>query len=722
VGTHPADSIIGATKEKMSTTTTDQPTKGSQAISQKNSSYPVPLDRISELYNNEIFTTHEKQSTAELTIDEQRICLEEKHGIELKVLIDSHQKALQEMAEQSSAQNLTIARQAESYQHTIAALEAKALAIKQTISFRLGNMLLSSIKSPSNFMKLPAQFWRLRQESKARRVAPSEKAMEELGSKSFEEVVSAYSRDGFSAVTKLLATLHQTASMQASTYTALARHLQSVNPAAAGQAAKSAYQADPKPFRAKWLAFHLYDAGVILEAAALLEALPSDLELSLFETKKSRDVQSLANLWLAKPQLQRTVSPAYTPKENRLLYVAASVLPYHTSGYTTRTHALMRAFSKSGIELSVITRPGYPWDRSDSKGTPGGQSTILDNIEYHHIRHPTQSLPLDLYFQEAAQAIASTAKEMRIAVIHAASNHVNALPALMAARQLGIPFHYEMRGLWDLTRASKVPGYEQTERFKLGTDLEAYVATNADRVYVISPQLGEYIQNHWGVTTEHISLLPNCINDEDFKSITPTVAEPLCVGYAGSLVPYEGLDVLIDAVRLLAQRDVHVHVKIIGDGESRAGLEQQVKDMGLTEKIKFLGKLSPENAKEILAQVGAVCIPRKPHKVCEIVMPIKLVEAMALGKPVIVPDLPVFRSEVEADKTGYFFKAGVAKDLAKAIETCLTQPENAKLIGANGRDFVLSNRLWGIYVTDMVKGLLLNKQGLQSPLQQEYKP
>lgn len=66
---------------------------------------------------------------------------------------------------------------------------------------------------------------------------------------------------------------------------------------------------------------------------------------------------------------------------------------------------------------------------------------------------------------QASRVIADTARIENVSQIHAASNHFNALPALLAARMLGIPFHYEMRGLWELTRASRQPWYENSARF-----------------------------------------------------------------------------------------------------------------------------------------------------------------------------------------------------------------------------------------------------------------
>lgn len=392
---------------------------------------------------------------------------------------------------------------------------------------------------------------------------------------------------------------------------------------------------------------------------------------------------------------------------NRILYVPASCLPYHISGYTTRTHAIIRALRDAGADVHVLTRPGYPWDRTDRRCNADGDSSVLDNIEYCHAHYPRNYWPLLAYAFLASRPIAKMAGMNRVKAIHAASNHTNALPALLAARTLGIPFHYEMRGLWELTRISRTPDYEGTQAYRQGLELEGLVALHADRLFVISEQLGNYAQKNWGITSERISLLPNCIDPEHFVPADPEEVEPNTIGYAGSLMPYEGLDTLISAIALLQERGMMVRVHIIGDGESKPHLEEQVQRLGLTDRIRFFGKVPPDSAREMLGRCAVVCIPRKPFQVCEIVPPIKLVEALAMAKPVIVPDLPVFRDELGGAPVGWFFQSGDAIDLARVVENALNNQEERLTRGLRAREYAVTNRCWRHFVPK-----ILSSQGV----------
>jgi glycosyltransferase involved in cell wall biosynthesis len=432
----------------------------------------------------------------------------------------------------------------------------------------------------------------------------------------------------------------------------------------------------------------------------------------------------------------------------RLLYVAASCLPYHISGYTTRTQAILKAL-KEGMraraggdhpsgevrkgELLVLTRPGYPWDRSDrlildlkidsSPESGSGKAvycTEVGGVDYHHLQHPSHHRPVALYVWQASRAIIRFAKLHQVSCIQAASNHVNALPALVAAKELGIPFYYEMRGLWELTRTSRIPHFENSQGYQQGLELEGIVARHADRVYVISEQLGRFTQGRWGIEVGKIALLPNCVSPHDFPRIASSSMKPYSIGsrsigYAGSLMDYEGLDVLLKAISILTKdhtgirdninNNVNFQVNIVGDGESMGALKALTGALGIEKYVCFHGRVSPDQARALIADCGIVCLPRKPFRVCEIVTPIKLVEALAMGKPVIVPNLPVFRDELNAHALsedavpGWFFEAGNASDLARAIALAFQDQAILSFKSQNARSYALGQRNWQRYLS-----------------------
>ncbi|MFU2052019.1 glycosyltransferase [Bordetella hinzii] len=417
----------------------------------------------------------------------------------------------------------------------------------------------------------------------------------------------------------------------------------------------------------------------------------------------SRQLTFHALSWRLRP---RAVRPAYEARAGSMLYVAASSRPYHVSGYTSRTQEVIRAFVDAGADVHALTRPGYPWDRRDRHLDAEGLETTVDDVRYQHVRHPSNNRPVLQYAMQAARVVADVAVRQRAALIHAASNHVNALPALLAARRLGIPFQYEMRGLWELTRISRTPHYEDGQAYKQGLQLEGLVARNADRVCVISRQLGQYAQDMWGVIPQRMALLPNCVDTDRIRPESGQDADTALVGYAGTLIGYEGLDTLVEAIGLLARQGHPVKALLIGDGEARASLQEQVGRLGLEARIQFAGRMTPEAARSALARCSLVCMPRKPFKVCEIVPPLKLVEALAVGKPVIVPDLPVFRDELGEHPAGWFFRAGDSADLARVVSAALRDRGALSILGQRARAHAVAHRQWRDFVIKVLPGTL----------------
>ena len=581
------------------------------------------------------------------------------------------------------------------HERTIAAYEARLCQLQDSPAYLLGDMLIQAWRKPGRWLGLPRALLALRHATLANPPVSAPPDTPEPALAEAEPCAEpAPQCNAEQARKKALQEERRARVAQADAHVAQARALRQSDPVAAARAAQSAHEADPQPWRAKWLAFRLYDAGELARPAALLAGLPQDVGLSGSESTRAQQIAALAAMMQALPDVPQPAAPAYDPRPQSLLYCAASALPWHTSGYTTRTQALLQALVAQGVDLVALTRPGYPWDRADSAGTPEALASTHEGLDWQHLRQPSQSLPLDIYVERASIGIARLAKARRVAAIQAASNHVNALPALLAARRLGIPFHYELRGLWEMSRAANVPGFAGTERHALGLELEALVARHADRLFAISQPLADHVIAQWGLDPAHVALLPNGVDAAAFDQITaPSLPRPT-IGYAGALVAYEGLDLLIEALALLKAQGIALDLVVMGDGPLREGLEQQARQLGLGHAVTFTGRLDPAQARARMAACHIACLPRHRSAVTELVPPIKLVEAMALGLPAVVPDLQVFRAEAQEGEAALFFTPGDAQDLARALATLARDPTLARRMGQAARHHARTRRDW----------------------------
>ena len=410
--------------------------------------------------------------------------------------------------------------------------------------------------------------------------------------------------------------------------------------------------------------------------------------------------------------------PAYQPERGRIMYCVHSTPVFNTNGYSIRTHGMATGLQGAGEDVVVVGRPGYPWDSAVDVRKPEAvrQASQLDGISYVHLpASPLGATAFDHFVQEAADAFVREARLQRPALIQAASNFRTALPALIAARRLGLPFVYEVRGLWEITEASNKPGWEHTERYAQHVALETLVATEADAVLAITEETRQELVRR-GVAAEKISLAPNAVDprvylplprDEGYAHGLGIHTDRPIIGFAGSLVPYEGLAVLLDAVAILARAETpeeapRFRVVIAGSGSARPALEQQARDLDIADRVRFLGRLSNQEIPRLLSLIDIMPLPRLSVPVTEMVSPLKPLEALSSGKALVLSDVSphaIFAGE-DQDRA-LLVPAGDAQALARTLDSLVSDPDLRAGLGRAGRLWCVDNRTWTLIAEEV---------------------
>ncbi|WP_339393931.1 glycosyltransferase [Brevibacterium metallidurans] len=402
----------------------------------------------------------------------------------------------------------------------------------------------------------------------------------------------------------------------------------------------------------------------------------------------------------------RAHNVAYRVEPGRVIYCVHSDPAYDSNGYSTRTRGLVDAMRQSGIDVSVVSRLGYPWDvHPDSAPATHERDVIeLGGVDYVHL--PGANInrdPIDEYVLKAADAYVREAKIRRPERIHAASNFRQALPALIAARRIGIPFVYEVRGLWELTEAASKEGWEHSERFALQVELENLVATEADHVLAITAQVRDELIAR-GVAPERITLAPNAVNSDEFlplpadkdyaQSLGITLDRPV-IGFAGSLVAYEGLDLLLESVRMIRDRGIPVQVVIAGSGAAAKELQTLTAQLDLEDDVTFVGRVPIEDIPRLMSFMEIMPCPRLSTSVTELVSPLKPLESFAAGNVVVLSDVsPQVDLAPPGSGRGFLFPAGDAEALANTLADVLLNPDLARSVARAGRLWVARERTW----------------------------
>lgn len=178
-------------------------------------------------------------------------------------------------------------------------------------------------------------------------------------------------------------------------------------------------------------------------------------------------------------------------------------------------------------------------------------------------------------------------------------------------------------------------------------------------------------------------------NGIDVSKFTPCTSgldnESPTIGTVARLdEPKKGLIFLIGAMEIIIREMPHCQLVIAGDGPSRGDLEEIVRVRGLKENVKFLG--FRRDIPKLLAGMDVFVLPSLWEGLGNAVL-----EAMAMGKPVVAANVGGIPEVVINEKTGFLVSAGNSAALADAIIKLLKSPEIRAEIGKAGRNRVEEN-------------------------------
>lgn len=389
----------------------------------------------------------------------------------------------------------------------------------------------------------------------------------------------------------------------------------------------------------------------------------------------------------------------------RALHVLTNSLPWTQSGYSLRSHAILRAQAAAGVAVEAVTRIGYPV----VVGLPhAGDRDVVDGITYRRVLSTRLADTPEARLQQMVEALAPVVEDFRPGVLHTTTHFPNALVTQALAEGAGVPWVYEVRGQLEKTWLASRPEDAReeaagSERYQLARARETEMAQAADHVITLSEALRADLVDR-GVAAERISVVPNAVPSsllDPAGSVSSAAARAqlglpvsgFWVGTVTSLVDYEGIDVLVDAVALLRSGGHDIRCAIVGDGVSRPGLVAQVARLGLQDAVTLPGRVPRQEAAAWHRALDVFVVPRRDVEVCRTVTPLKPIEAMAAGRPVVASDLPALAEVVTAPQTGLVSVPGDVASLAHTLLRLSADPGLAEQLGANGRRFA-STRTW----------------------------
>lgn len=344
----------------------------------------------------------------------------------------------------------------------------------------------------------------------------------------------------------------------------------------------------------------------------------------------------------------------------------------------------------------VASRPGLDWENpivETGKGERRGYK--LDGVRYIKLIKPffAEGLPWESYCNLAVEELKEWIHIARPACVIAASNWRTAWPASIAAAESGVPFFYDVRGFWELSRVSSEPEWINSEEFAEEVSQESGVLQKANKIFTINRFMMEELVKR-GADREKIGLVPNGVDRVERRREKLSESEALqypgrILLYAGSFNAYEGLDDLIQGAAQLWHEGIDLSLILLGSSTSSSGMgglgclalegyKKQAAELGFADRLFMPGRVSPERLAAYYEKADVVVIPRRPVPVAEIVSPLKPMEAIFYGKKVLMSNVAPLKELESVSKNFYYFQKGDISSLVTELKNLLSKEEVAR--------------------------------------------
>ncbi len=209
-----------------------------------------------------------------------------------------------------------------------------------------------------------------------------------------------------------------------------------------------------------------------------------------------------------------------------------------------------------------------------------------------------------------------------------------------------------------------------------------------------------------GLDPRDVFVVRNGPDSKKFKAVVPKLAlkynKPYLVGYVGTMSIQEGLDILLEvALHIKKMGRYDIHFTCVGGGPGLSGLRKMVQDMGLLDIVNFTGRIPEEQLLDILSTADVCVNPDKPCEMNDISTMIKIMEYMALGKPIVQFDLKEGRYSAQQASL-YADNGNQVADFADKILWLLDHPDERKRMGEFGRNRVEKELAWEYSVENLL--------------------
>lgn len=387
----------------------------------------------------------------------------------------------------------------------------------------------------------------------------------------------------------------------------------------------------------------------------------------------------------------------------RILYVS-HYFPPEMGAPAGRVAGLARVWAAAGHEVHVLTgfphhptgriHPGYRrafrrgFLREEMDGVRVHRTWIFPAANRGKVR---RSLNYTSFM--ASAAIWGSLRLPRPDVIVATSPQLLcAVAGHLLARRFRVPLVMEVRDLWPESLIAVGASGGQSLLVGSLERLAKGLYRRAAHIVTVTDSQREVIVR-MGIPPERVSVVPNGV-DRAFLEAGVSFLNSVPAGgnkrfevtYIGTIGMAHHLETFLEAAALLGD-DPRFHFRLVGEGARREALESLARSRRLT-NVEFCGEQPRGEVARWIAESSVCAVLLRRNDVFRTVVPSKLLEIMAVGRPILLGVEGEARALLERAGAGVAVEPENAAQLAAAVRALAADPAHCREFGENGRRFV----------------------------------
>ncbi|QGX94816.1 glycosyltransferase WbuB [Haloplanus rallus] len=284
-------------------------------------------------------------------------------------------------------------------------------------------------------------------------------------------------------------------------------------------------------------------------------------------------------------------------------------------------------------------------------------------------------------------------------IVTVSAPHTTFLPGAVG-KLLGCSWIVDIFDLW-LDNAVDLGYAEQgTLAYRYVWTLEWLAITKSDSVTVITETMAHAYVEKFEVSRDKFTLVPFGVDSELFTP-APETSESTRILYVGNMGDAHALRPFIEAFQ---QLPAAYTLELVGDGKRRAELEAFTEQLGITDRVTFVGYVARAEVARRLQDSALSIVPLQQDFQLDYARPNKLLESMAVGTPYVASNIQEIR-RVSEESGGGLAVANEPDAIANAIKELMSHPSRREAMGKAAVSYIDTHHRWpllGERIADLI--------------------